>query len=135
MADVLEFVGTEFRSVPPGTGALRITILSTFPTIANAGVKLFKDAGDGDVAQVGAGVTIDTSISTPQGPSALFELDGPGNYALAFQGQATAITPGGVEVAFEVQGDTGAPVEDFGGSRTSANGTALINGTAFVQVP
>lgn len=134
MADVLEFVGTQFRPVAPDTRALKVTIASTFPTIANAGVKLFKDVGGGDIAQVGAGVVIDTSISTPQGPSVLFELDGSGNYAVAFQGQATAIAPGGVEVEFRVETDSGAPVEDFGGVGKSAEGSALINGTAFVQV-
>lgn len=135
MAAVLEFIGQSFKAVPPDTASMVMTIHSDFPTIANAGVKVFKDNGDGTISQVGQAALIDTSINTPQGDNAIFSLHGPGNYAMAFQGQATSINGDGVKVDFTVTLDGATVIEDFGGPRSSDDVSALINGTAFVTVP
>lgn len=131
----LDFIGQSFKTVPSRTSSVVMTIHSDFPTIANAGVKVFKDNGDGTISQVGQGVVIDTSINTPQGDNAIFSLNGPGKYAIAFQGQATSIAGGGVEVDFKVTLGDQSVVEDFAGPRKSGEISTLINGTAFLEVP
>lgn len=132
----LDFIGQTYRPAPGGTASVVLTIHSDFPTIANAGVRVLKDNGDGTISQVGQGVVIDTSINTPQGDSALLALNGPGKYAVTFQGQATSIAAeGGVKVGFSLTQGGGALLEDFSGPLESSEISTDINGAAFVEVP
>ena len=55
-------------------------------------------------------------------------------YLVAFQGQATSVNGDGVEVRIEITGNGAAMLEDFGGSRKSADVTALINGAAYLSL-
>jgi hypothetical protein len=134
MAETLDFIGQAFQPLASGTPAVMLVIRSDFPTIANAGVKLFRDNGNGTISQIGDGAVIDTSISTPQGPSVMLALIGDGKYAVVFQGQATAIDGSGVRVSFDLRSSDGALLDDFGGPRSAAVVTTLINGAGFVRV-
>lgn len=130
----LDFIGPAFQPAPAGTASVVLTIHADFPTIANAGIRVFKDSG-GAISQVGQGVVIDTSINTPQGDSALLALNGPGKYAIAFEGQATCITAERhVRVRFSLALGDGTALEGFGGPREADETSTLINGTAFVEV-
>ena len=105
----LQFIGQQFAALPPGTNGLVLTIISNFPTVANAGVRVFRDDGSGGISQVGQGVVIDTSINTPQGDTLFVPIPSTGRFAVSFQGQATSINASGVAVAFELRTDTGVP--------------------------
>ena len=135
MAPVLEFFGTQFKTLASDTRAVVLTIGSTFPTLANAGVKLLKDNGDGSGSQVGQAVVIDTALDTPQADNATMTVDGEGRYAIVFQGQATAVDVTGVRALFTLTTDRGALVEDFGGPRSDPSISTLINGTGFFVIP
>ena len=134
MTTSLDFVSTAFNPVPAGTTSVTLTIQSTFPTIANAGVKMFKDNGDGTGSQVSQGVVIDTSANTAQTDNAVLSLDGSGRYAIAFQGQASALDTTGVDVGFVLTAN-GAVIDALGGARHSADLSVFINGTALFQLP
>ena len=131
----LEFLGQLSAPLPPGTPALVLTIASTYPTIANVGVRVFRDGGDGGVSQVGQGVVIDTSINTPQGDTVYLAIPTTGRFAVAFQGQAVSVNGTGVSVQFVLTTDTGVLLEDFGGPRNSAQMSCDINGAAFAAWP
>lgn len=132
MADRLLFVGNRFGVVDPSDSVISITIRSTFPTIANAGVQLFRDNGDNTISQIGQGQVIDTSANTPEGDTAIISLSGSGKYAIAFHGNATSIDGTAVSVAFEIRAASGRLLEDFGGARTDAGPVIPIAGTGFV---
>ena len=131
----LEFLGQRSALLPPGTQALVLTIASGFPTIANAGVRVFRDGGDGDISQVGQGVVIDTSVNTPQGDTVFLAIPPTGKFAVAFQGQAVSVNGTAVRVQFVLTTDTGVLLEDFAGPRDSANMSSDINGAAFAAWP
>lgn len=135
MAD-LAFVGTSLKTAPPGTKALELHIVAHFPTTANVGAKLFMDNGNGTISQVGEGVVIATTDDPNTGDTASFAVPGPGKYAIAFRGQANSVDvdQSGVEVAFSISSDTGVLLEDFGGPKSAAEGSALVHGTGFVLV-
>ncbi len=130
----LAFIGQEFKELPPDTTTLALVIESNFPTIANAGVKLYKDNGNNTISQIGQGVIIDTSINTPQGDTVLLALSGTGKYVVAFQGQATAIDGSAVSVKFNLFTGAGQLVEGFEGERSEQGATAQINGTAYINL-
>lgn len=132
MADRLTFVGQDFKVIDVAEGAISITIRSNFPTIANAGVQLFRDNGNNTISQIGQGRVIDTSINTPEGDTTLYSLPGSGKFALAFNGNATAIDGTAVTVMFEVHTSGGRLLENFGGARTAPGPVAPIAGSAFI---
>lgn len=127
----LEFLGQVAHPLPPGARALVLTIQSDFPTIANAGVRVFRDDGSGNISQVGQGVVIDTSINTPQGDTVFVPIPDSGRFAVAFQGQAVSVDGSGVTVRFLLRNDAGVVLEDFDGARSSPKMSCTINGAGF----
>jgi len=90
MTDVLDFIGKECKTIAEDSRAMVARIRSLFPTIANAGVNLFMDKGNGSTSYAGQGMIVDMSIKTLPSDGVVLAITGPARHGVTSRGHSTS---------------------------------------------